>query len=440
MSASKTDIIIIGAGAAGLMAARELANAGRKVTILEARNRIGGRIYTKQVAGFSKVIEAGAEFVHGDLPLTQALLQAAGIKLQSMTGKNYQFKKGFIKQSDEFIPDFEFLIEQLNKIPADIPFSQFIDHYLHDEKYSELREAVIRFAEGYDAADIQKASTFALREEWQTDGATNIYHPLGGYTQLIDYLAESCRDLGVNIFLNVVVQNVIWSAGRVEVIGEQSRHFFASQVLVTVPLGVLQANDHDRGYIKFVPELKEKKEALQTMGFGAVIKILLAFKTSFWENSPGKASENTSLPDLSFMFADTTPFTAWWTQLPHKAPVITGWLGGPLAEKWKNKTNEEILAAALTSLALLLGVSPEFIQAQLQASQVINWPADPFSRGAYTYATVGSDFARQELLRPIENTIFFAGEAFYEGHAIGTVEAALASGLAVAKTIKKYSL
>jgi len=435
MTFSKTDIIIIGAGAAGLMAARELTKAGKKVLVIEARNRIGGRIYTQQVTGFSGLIEAGAEFIHGDLPLTRALLKEANIALRSTSGKNYQFKKGVLQEAEEFIPDFGFLLDQLNKVHQDIPFSQFVEQYLSEEAHADLREAVIRFAEGYDAADIQKASTFALREEWQTDGATNTYHPVGGYGQLINYLANEITAGGTDIQLGVVVQEIIWEPNKVEIICNQNQRFTASQIVVTVPLGVLLAHPQEKGYIHFNPEVKKKREALSIMGFGAVIKILLEFKTKFWEANPETQSPNKDMPELSFLFADTTPFTAWWTQLPEEASVITGWMGGPLVEKWKTKSDDDILAAALQSLSFLMGISIAYVQDQLQASRIINWPADPFARGAYSYATVNAIAARQELLKPIQNTMFFAGEAFYEGHAIGTVEAALASGLAVAKII-----
>jgi len=436
---SETDIIIIGAGAAGLMAARELANAGKKVTILEARNRIGGRVCTQQVAGFSKPIEAGAEFVHGDLPLTQTLLKEAGISLRTMTGKNYQFMKGVLQEAAAFIPDFDFLLDQLNEVPEDMPFSLFIAQYLNDGAHADLREAIIRFAEGYDAAEIQKASTFALREEWQTDGAANSYHPVGGYGQLMDFLAAAGKDQGAAIQLGVVVQKITWKAGRVEVICDQNRSYKACQVIVTVPLGVLLAQPQEEGYIHFNPEITEERKALAKMGFGAVIKILLEFKTAFWEGNEEALSQGRALPELSFLFADTTPFTAWWTQLPRKEPILTGWLGGPLAAEWKNKTDEVILNEALESLAFLMGTSVAFIQEQLQASQVVNWPADPYAQGAYTYATVGSTAARQQLLLGMQNTIFFAGEAFYKGTAIGTVEAALASGQTVASNMIESS-
>jgi len=435
MTFTPTDIIIIGAGAAGLMAARELTKAGKKVIILEARERIGGRIHTQNIAGIPGLLEAGAEFVHGDLPLTQALLKEADIMLQTMTGKNYQFKKGVLEEAEAFIPDFDFLLAQLNQVQQDIPFSQFVQQYLKEETHTDLREAVIRFAEGYDAADIQKASTFALREEWQTDGATNSYHPVGGYGQLMDYLAADSKAQGTAIKLGVVVKQIIWSAVQVEVICADKQSFKAKQVIITVPLGVLLAQPNEKGYIHFHPEIHDQRAALTKMGFGAVIKILLAFKTAFWEENLAVQSISRSLPELAFLFADTTSFTAWWTQLPEKTPVLTGWLGGPLAEKWKNKNEDDIMAEALESLSFLLGTSTSYLQEQLQEGWVINWPADPFARGAYSYATINGTSTRQELLKPIQNTVFFAGEAFYEGHAIGTVEAALASGLAVANLI-----
>jgi phytoene dehydrogenase-like protein len=166
METEKADIIIIGAGACGLTAARELVMAGKKVCVLEARNRLGGRIYTYEGSGFSKPVEAGAEFIHGDLPFTQSLLKEAGISSYSMTGINYQVKNGQLLASENFFEDFPALQEKLTALEEDIPLSGFLDKYLFEEKYKNLCNTIIRFAEGYDAADINKVSTFALRDEW----------------------------------------------------------------------------------------------------------------------------------------------------------------------------------------------------------------------------------------------------------------------------------
>ena len=435
MKSKEFDVIIIGAGAAGLMAAQELAGSGIKVLVLEARDRIGGRIFTQHLPNSNGLLEAGAEFVHGNLPLTKAILEEAGIPLLDLEGKTYQLRKGELMADEAFIPDFAFLLEQLNNLKEDLPFAQFIHQYLQAEEHDELREAVIRFAEGYDAADIQKVSTFALREEWQTDGATDAYLIAGGYSRLTDFLAAKSKAKGATIQLSVVVQEIIWQINHVEIVCRDGQRYSGSQVIITVPVGVLRAKSGEPGYIHFSPEINTKKNALAQLGYGAVIKVVLIFKSAFWENNQNLTSENRITPELSFLFTDTSSFTAWWTRLPETTPMLTGWLGGPAADEYKTKSNASILNEALNALEVIFNLNPDYLQEQLETSRVINWPADPFARGAYSYATVSSGAALQELHQPIENTIYFAGEAYYQGPAMGTVEAALANGSEVAKII-----
>ena len=112
----KTDVIIIGAGAAGLMAAYTLVKAGKTVTILEARNRLGGRIHTISNPNFSTYVELGAEFIHGDLPVTLHLLQEAGIGLNDVLFEMWQYSKGKLNKSQEFVEGWDTLLEKINQL------------------------------------------------------------------------------------------------------------------------------------------------------------------------------------------------------------------------------------------------------------------------------------------------------------------------------------
>ena len=160
------DVIIIGAGAAGLMAAYYLSKTGKQVLMLEARNRTGGRIHTVYGEPFSNYAELGAEFVHGDLPVTLQLLKEAEIKTVAATGEMWNFREGILSKDNWQTDHWDLLIEKLNKLENDTTIDNFLKWEFSDDKYKQLRESVIKFASGYDTADVTKASAFALRREW----------------------------------------------------------------------------------------------------------------------------------------------------------------------------------------------------------------------------------------------------------------------------------
>ena len=177
--------------------------------------------------------------------------------------------------------------------------------------------------------------------------------------------------------------------------------------------------------------MPDKIEAAKSIGFGTVIKVFLEFKNAFWESSE---NHTRYAPKLGFLISDT-PFTAWWTQLPDKTPLLTAWLAGPNAEKYKNNSEDEMIAITLDALSYIFNAKNSFLAENLCAGKVVNWQRNPFSLGAYSYATVESAAAKKILTQPAEDTIFFAGEALSEGTVMGTLEEALASGIKTAKEL-----
>ena len=425
------DVIIIGAGAAGLAAGRELSKAGKKVILLEAQNRLGGRINTLTAPGFSTHLEAGVEFIHGEMPVTQSLLKEAGIYYYVTEGNYYSVKHGKFQEPENLGKTLSTIFEKASKLKQDVPFSKFLDQHLNEDKYKSIRETARSFAEGYDVADIKRVSTFALIGEWKDFGQTDSYHVKGGHIKLANFLSEEIKKLGGEIFLSTVVKEICWKKDYVEVIDNKGESFSASKVLITVPLGVLQSKSNQKAHINFSPNLPDKIEAAKSIGFGTVIKVFLEFKNAFWESSE---NHTRYAPKLGFLISDT-PFTAWWTQLPDKTPLLTAWLAGPNAEKYKNNSEDEMIAIALDALSYIFNTKNSFLAENLCAGKVVNWQRNPFSLGAYSYATVESAAAKKILTQPAEDTIFFAGEALSEGTVMGTLEEALASGIKTAKEL-----
>jgi len=427
-----TDVIIIGAGAAGLMAAYTLVKAGKTVTVLEARNLIGGRIHTISNKQFSTPVELGAEFVHGDLPVTLGLLKEAGIGSTDVGFEMWQHHNGKFEQSDEFVEGWGNFLEKLNLLEQDMPLNDFLQQNFSGEEYTTMRTQIENYVAGYDTADIADASAFALRNEWNHEDEDAQHRVNGGYCTLIDYLANACRNAGNDILLNAAAREVIWKEDAITVTTTNGNNYVGNKVIIALPLGVLQAPNDAEGAIIFSPPLDEQEKAINNIGFGSVIKILLEFNDVFWESDAVTQLAGADLSTMGFLFAnDEIP--TFWTQAPAHSPLLTGWLGGPPAYDKKDMPDEGIMQLAMASLSRVFKIEPEALHDKLVAWEVANWTAKAYTRGSYAYDKVESPQARNVLLQSVANTVYFAGEYLYDGPAMGTVEAALTSGKMVAE-------
>ena len=410
------DVIVIGAGAAGLMAAWEIIQTGKKVLIIEARNRIGGRIHTIYDEKFSLPIEGGAEFIHGDLPLTKLLLKKAGIAYPKAEGSVWRKEKNGLQKSD-FIEDYRDLNKKFKELTGDIPVADFFNQYLKDPKYEDLKKSLNGYVEGYYAADTTKASTFALRDELQ-NSSDEQYRVESGYQTLVDFMHREFLQKGGSAFLSSPVTAINWQSDYVEVT-TTLQTFVSKKIINTVPIGVLQS-----GQIKFSPGIEDKLTAAKQAGYGPVIKIIIQFDHAFWID---KSLTEKDTKNLSFLFSEEQVPT-WWTQYPKEVAILTGWLGGSHAEKMKHLSNDEILQRAIKSLTSIFDIDTNYLNKKLLSWQVFNWATDPYSLGAYSYQIVGGAGVIKILKEPVGNKLFFAGEGLSDGPEIGTVEAALASG------------
>ncbi len=435
---NQSDIIIIGAGAAGLMAGRGLVKSGKKITILEARNYCGGRIHTLHHEMFFRKAELGAEFIHGNLPVTLGLLNEAGIEYYHAEGEMRRYKDGKFENGASFMEGWDELMQKLHALERDISIAEFLRKEFSDDKYKSLRDSVCRFISGYDSADPEKASSFALRDEWTSDDESAQYRIKGGYGKMIGYLEDECKKAGAEIMLNSVVKEIRWKPGNVEVITADGANYRAAQVLIALPLGVLQADESKQAAITFDPPIPGYNHAFKQMGYGAVIKVLLEFDEVFWEDKQTTALAGKSLKNMAFLLSDEE-IPTWWTQIPHHVPVLTGWLGGPPAALKKDTPDTEILQQALQSLSNVFKRDADELKKRLVSFHVMNWTNDPFALGSYVYDTVEMPELKKIVEQPIENSLFFTGEYLYDGPAMGTVEAALTSGEIIVKKILNLS-
>ena len=415
-------VLIIGAGAAGLAAAGRLAHAGVRVTILEARERLGGRIHTLRDARLPVPVELGAEFVHGEPDEIWSIIRAENLLLGSLEGDNWCSENRSLKKCNDFWSRWNEVARQVKrgKTYPDRSFSEFLNTTRFDD---QKKRSATEFVEGFNAAraDLISMQHLALAQEASDRVSGGIpYRIFAGYDHILRALSRFDSE-HVDVRLNTTVDEIEWRPGYVRANG-----FEADQAIITLPLGVLQA-----GVLRFTPDLEEKRIAAQEIVMGHVVKAILCFDSMFWEER--------GITDLSFLHARGEKFPTWWTTRPIAAPILVGWAGGLPAEALSYRSEDAIRHAAIQSLANALKMNPSHLEAQVTASFIYDWQADPFSLGAYSYIPVGAITAPIRLAEPVADTLFFAGEATNSDGASGTVHGAIATGYRAAEEILKLA-
>jgi monoamine oxidase len=267
------------------------------------------------------------------------------------------------------------------------------------------------------------------------------FRPAGGYLRIAQWLHDEAVANGARFRFETVVNEVSWSADAVTVTAKTGEQFKARRLIVTLPLGVLQRNE-----VTFTPRLPAKEEAAAKLAVGQVVKVVLRFRDPFWEklSLPTDDGKRAELKDFAFIHAPDEMPPTWWTQLPVRAPLLVGWAGGTRAEKLLSETplrdrSDALRDQSVQALSHIFAVPVRFIEETLLEFYTHDWATDPFSRGAYSYIPVGGLKAQAALAEPVENTIYFAGEAANKKGHHGTVHGALASGLRTAELIRQGS-
>ncbi len=450
MSARKYDVLIIGGGASGLAAGRMLAEAGRRVAILEARNRVGGRIFTHQVAAADDAapipVELGAEFIHGLPRATWALADEAGLAAYEIEGSHLWFARGQLmphsEQEDNSYRVLEGMAAWLATQPpgADLTFAEFLERIPVD---ASTAESVASYVEGFNAADRHRIGIAALAKQQRAEDAIEsgrLFRFERGYEVLPNFVAEEFARAGGTLILGKPVQRVAWRPGAVDVTvrdaAGRSFQLHADRAVISVPLGVLQAQS-----IEFDPLPAEILAQARRLVMGAVVHATLIFRDRFWSKlgstRPGIARE---LEQLSFLFSPSEQPATWWTSMPRHIPVLTAWAAGPKAEALQRLTaasggRHALLDQILMTLAKIFDFPRSDLEKLLLSWHSHDWQADPYARGAYSYVPVGALDAPERMTRPVENTLFFAGEHTDTSGHWGTVHAALETGAVAARQV-----
>jgi monoamine oxidase len=433
------DAIVIGAGVAGLAAAKSLCDTGMRVAIVEARSRIGGRILTERSAS-GEWVELGAEFIHGRPRELLQLASQASLTPAEVSGAFWCVENNKWQQCDERWERQERFLSRMRAPVRDTSFAEYLDSESAGAP-EELKPWLLSYIEGFHAADPEKISVRALVDGIRADKEVHGDHQYRlreGYGPLVQHMFASIQPHLRELFLDSPVKRIIWKkhSVKVQISGKHPQELSAPMAVITLPLGVLKAPP-EAGGVRFTPEPVHKRGALRNLVMGPVVRVSLVFNERFWADEALTGIRvKQDLRDLSFVFSHEESFPTWWTKFPEESAVLSGWAAGHYGLQLSGLSAALVCEKATATLARLFGVTRKNIESRLVSYHTHDWQQDPFSRGAYSYARVGGAGAFRELAQPVMDTLFFAGEATeFHGHN-GTVHGALMSGLRAAEEIR----
>jgi monoamine oxidase len=420
---ASSDVLVIGAGVAGLTAARELTRRGLSVTVVEARDRTGGRVHT--IRDFSgHPVEGGAEFVHTVDAETWPEIRAARLAVRRCAlARRSLFNLGgrtrvlpwFLLHPGSWSA-FPIRRHLAGARPPDMSARDFIDHHGYRGRARLLAEMVFTAHLPGLADDI---GVLGLLEDRVLELYAGSFHRItNGYDRLVDHIAR-----GLDVVHRFPVATVCWTPDGVTVAAADGRALTARAAIATLPLGVLAS-----GAVEFVPSLPEsKRRAFADLVMGPVLKLLLRFSEPFWP---------AWLANLS---CGTGPVTLYWPTLDggrREPAVLTAYCTGPRATQLSLLPEDEAVAVVLADLARLF---PRVNARRLLLGfRRIDWSTDPFARGGYTFTRPGGRGARGRLAAPDTAALFWAGAATTTSTIAETVQAAYVSGVRAASEVLSF--
>jgi len=407
------DVIVVGAGAAGLAAARALRMAGARVLVLEARDAIGGRVRSVRSPDVDVPIELGAEFIHGLAPETLALARELSLPVVEIPALHYVAHRGRLTSAHDYFDVLARSLAVLARPGRDQPVAK----RLRALRSPEHRRLALDFVRGFEAADPERASSVAFADAVPRGDERRQLRLVTGYGPLLAGLAK-----GTAIRCGREVVEVRRSARDVELVarvGRRTERHRARRVIVTVPIGVLRAPVGERGTIAFDGLPPSARDCIARLAMGQVVRLALLLERPF--------GELLGRPDATFVHTTDRAFPAWWSPVPLRTTLAVGWVGGPPARAIDDRARGTLVAAARRTLRGALGIARPVVR----AAWTHDWRHDPFARGAYAFPLVGGADAGVGLAR-VRGPIVFAGEALSERYP-GTVEGALETGHAAAR-------
>jgi len=439
MGAGKSErVLVLGAGMSGLVAARLLHDSGFKVTVLEARDRIGGRVWTDNRVGAA--VDLGGSWVHGieGNPLT-LWSGKLGIKLISSESDRLiiddrasahtratQRAKAFmgVAAFNTAIAFAGWKSKFLTNVrgPRSISVKEAIEPLLHASWLPEVDRLVIAtFVEGSEGVNGSVWDQLSAEEWFPTEGLDGNAQPKGGFRPLIEDAAH-----GLDIRLHSPVSVLAWNDKGVTATLQSGERLEAERAVVTLPVGLLRDGSFRLDPLPPAEQLK----AIGRLGYGAGVlgKVYLRFPHVFW---PAQSKWFGRLPDSPDRRGTFNTFVSHIEETG--LPILLSFANGHAAVRYdREASDEEVKNAALASLRKMFGGNkvPE-----PETFVFPRWLSDPWSRGGYSYPAIGSPTSdHDDYARPLGDRVFFAGEAT-EPTEYGTVHAALWSAEQTAETI-----